>query len=314
MLALSGLGTTYGGITNAGTLYIDSGDLFLRSGAGLTQWTKNTSGHLLPHVDNTYDIGGASKRLRSVYAGNLILDQSTGTSTLVVGNAGNAGNTACAQIGATTSGLHVAGSNHEVRVIGTYPSSVPLRVMGSASHTGDLQRWTDNAGTTLAKINASGAATFNGGINQTSATHTLINIDTTGDSTKATGMLLKNGGSNKWQIYNASDKFKLYNYVLNQEAFTIDNSTSAAAFSGKVSIGTELNIYTAVDPQNGGVNATFITNTNVTRRMYFGTAAAPIYALNLGNVQRVENCPALTIGYMDFGAIAVGTSFGIARS
>jgi hypothetical protein len=55
--------------------------------------------------------------------------------------------------------------------------------------------------------------------------------------------------------------------------------------------GSALSLYEGTDTMNTSVNASYITSTNGSRRLFFGTVSDPFYALNFSNVTTFENTP-----------------------
>lgn len=64
ILMMRTTGAGYSGVT-APAFFLDSGTVTLRNEiASVTHWNKDSSGHLVPGADNTYDVGSSANRVR----------------------------------------------------------------------------------------------------------------------------------------------------------------------------------------------------------------------------------------------------------
>ena len=59
-------------------MYLQAPAFIFRDDGGSNRWAINSSGHLIPEANNTYDIGSSGNRVRNIYTNDLNLSNEGG--------------------------------------------------------------------------------------------------------------------------------------------------------------------------------------------------------------------------------------------
>ena len=202
---------------------------------GTTRWLIDTSGHLLPNVDDTYDIGSDTARVRDLYTGPGTIHVGTSTTdegtisynttsnSVVLGSQASTGNGGVQVQNASdiTNAFRVSSTYGDILHVNTSANTVTLGAGGAGGPTASLniQGGADSALITLTRGTGSGddaAIIFSNGTNKIGTFNATDNLE------------FKTNNSTVVTLANSNGAATFKNSANSQQAFQVQNSSSTS--------------------------------------------------------------------------------------